>query len=109
MKMFFVEWLFENEGVAKKAIKRCVEDFEVATSFGVGDDQYQGYDFDEGTITYTKYRVGDKELCLVTWQAEAQELDKDYWLSPYCFEDVKTFDLNGKDNKGEEINFGVRG
>ena len=108
MKMFFVKWLFENEDVARKAITKAIDDGEVATSFGVGDEQYQGYDFAEGEIIFAKYRIGDRELCLVDWQAEAQELDNDYWLSPYCFEDAETFGVDGKGLRGEDYDFGVR-
>jgi len=100
----------ENEGVARKAITKAIENGEVATSFGVGDEQYDGYDFSEGKITYTPFRIGNtqKVLCRVHWEAEAQCVDEDYWLSPYYFEGVETFDNDGKNVKGEECDFGLR-
>ena len=105
---FYVQWLMENEDVARKAITRAIEDGEVATSFGVCNAQYEGYDFEDGEITYTSFRIGDRELCLVGWSAEAQDAEKDYWLSPYCFEDVETFEMDGSTARGEECDFGLR-
>ena len=106
--MFYVKWLFENCQVAKEVIRKAIAENDVATSFGVGDEQYAGFDFAEGTISYTPYQVGNKELCCVEWQAEAQSTDEDYWLSPHCFEDVDTFDLNGNSIRGEEFDFGLK-
>ena len=109
MKMFFIQWLFENEDVARKAITNAIEDGEVATSFGVGDEQYEGYDFSEGEITYSAREIKGKQFCQVDWSAKAEDTDKDYWLSPHCFEGAETFETTTKTARGESEDFGVRG
>ena len=38
----------------------------------------------------TPYEIDDKQLCKVTWQVEAQNTDENYWLTPYCFEDLES-------------------
>ena len=108
MKMFVIQWLFDNEDIARKAITNAIEDGEVATSFGVGDDQYIGYDFSEGKITYTNVIIGSREFCQVDWEAKAQEEDKDYWLSPHCFEGYETFEVKAVNARGESNHFGLR-
>jgi hypothetical protein len=78
----------------------------VASSFGEGDDQWAGIDLvDHGakvTLSGLYKRVA------VDIEIPVDVVPDDYWLSPYCAEDVQTFTQLGTDARGEASSWGMR-
>lgn len=104
MVHIFAKWIFENEEVARKAVKTELLD-GCASSWGEGEDQDVGFDTYEKDLTYT----AKGSFCEVTWAInfDYEELNDEHWMSPYLFEDFDTFDENGKSLRGEATDFGL--
>lgn len=107
---YFMAWRFASYADAVKALQHIVEEEVCICSCGSGDEQYDGFMYDEGVIKLipTKVPSEDKtdESVMLVWYAEAEDIS-DYWLSPYCFEiDVTTYDENMKDSRGEAFDWG---
>jgi len=103
---FYAKWLFENEAIAREAIEELIANEEVVCSFGVGEKQYEGYDATDGEFTFNDTEIDGKTFCFVQWMDDAECVDEDYWLSPYCFENYETYNVDGTTARGEEFDFG---
>lgn len=100
---YWVKWIVNSQADAVKAIIDLIEEGNVISSFGKGDDQYEGFEANEGTFTIEPY----KGKCMVTWVSVPEDFVKDYWMSPTCFENVQTFDKDFNDMGTEAFEWGI--
>lgn len=81
----------------------------VLSSFGEGDDQWEGLYFtDPGVVVAIDVGpLKSKVAVHVTCPVEC--VPKDYWLSPYCAENVETFAQDGvTSTRGEAAAWGMK-
>lgn len=102
---YWVMWLVESQADAFKAISQLIENGDVVSSFGRGEEQYEGFDAEGGSWTISDNENGKVG---VIWSSVPQEVTKDYWMSPTLFENVQTFDDMGNDAKGEAMEWGCK-
>ena len=101
---YWCRWIFDCQAIAVKAISEIIKNGNVTCSFGKGDIQYEGFEADEGTFTIKPY----KSKVSVTWASTPQPLIRNYWMSPYCFDKIKTYDFKLKSSNGEAITWGSK-
>jgi hypothetical protein len=81
----------------------------VASSFGEGDDQWSGIDLTDhnAKVTLTKLSPG---RVAVDVEIPVDVVPDDYWLSPYCTDEVnvQTFTTHGGNGRCEAAEWGMR-
>lgn len=99
MKLF-AEWIIKKQDVSK-AIQETND--MVAISWGeTEDDQKEGFDFSEGLTDIIESSGDFVKMRYVT----KQDVVAYAWMSPYCFENIQTFDPTGEELGGEAVSFG---
>jgi hypothetical protein len=98
---YHMSWIVGTQEDAVKAIAEIIENGNVVSSLGAGEEQYEGLEANEGTFTIAPH----EGKVMLSWVSVVQDGIEDYWMSPYCFETVETFGDGMKDNGGEANNF----
>ena len=79
----------------------------VASSFGEGGDQWAGIDLTDHLAAVHVLKLSDKRVA-VDVEIPVDVVPDEYWLSPYCADDVQTFTTLGGDARGEAAEWGMR-
>jgi len=78
------------------------------SSFGEGDDQWEGIDFsDPGASAWVVSGGGPGALTKVEIRVPVEVVPADYWLSPYQSDSVTTFRVDGSTTGGEACKWGM--
>ena len=105
---YYAEWRFANYCDALSALRHIIEEEVCICSCGSGEDQYDGFMYNEGVLAIKPLRIFGGPGVILTW-CGTDDVIPDLWLSPYCFEiDVETYDERTKDARGEACDWGTR-
>jgi len=107
-KIIYVRWLFDDVHQAVKALRQLSDSTVIQQ--GVGSADYEGWDLFEGDVKIGTKKKPDggipfSELTFVVYDTNGVNDEPGYWMTPYCFEGIKTYELDGTPAYGEAYDF----